>query len=184
MDKEYKLKVDKLFINNKYLSLTEETKRALSGVNGKVYDGSSFIKLAAKNKGNIITVGDMVTITAINGGIIPNLAIFDMKTERKKINSNIILKAYKKIEVVRNQMGKIDIRLYKSIIKNIDHKKIGIRVIGEEDLATPLCIALSDNKKIIAWGVPGKGINIISVNEKRRKHAYKILEKMAINNHV
>ncbi|MCL4397116.1 DUF359 domain-containing protein [Candidatus Parvarchaeota archaeon] len=176
--KASELELKRLFEGHNFIELNKKTRALLSGSHGKILSGEGFIRLLSKNKNYVITVGDMVTLTAISAGIIPNMAIFDLKTERRKINGKGIIKAYKNIERVKNPPGKITKELFSVISRNIGKKKIGIKVSGEEDLAAPLCIVLSDYNTIIAWGVPKKGINAIKVSEARKKHALDIIKKM------
>jgi Uncharacterized protein conserved in archaea len=79
---------------------------------------------------------------------------------------------------VKNPAGKLTKELFSIINKNLGKKRVGIKVSGEEDLAAPLCIALSDYNTIVAWGVPKKGINAVKINNVRIKHALSIIKKM------
>jgi len=176
--KTSKYEIKKLFKERNFIKLNKNTRKLLSGSHGRILSGKRFISLILKHKNHVITVGDMVTLTAISAGIIPDMAIFDLKTERKKIDGAEIIKAYKNIKKVNNPPGKITKELFSAISNNIGKKRVGIKVSGEEDLAAPLCIALSDYNTIIAWGVPGKGINAFKTNEKRAKHALSIIKKM------
>ena len=168
----------KLFEEHNFIELNKTTRELLSGSHGKILSGREFIEFISKKKNHVITVGDMVTLTAISAGVTPNMAIFDLKTERKKIEGKEIIKAYKNIERVKNPPGKITKELFYAIRKNLGKNRVGIKVSGEEDLAAPLCIVLSDYNNIIAWGVPGKGVNAVRVNEARKKHALSIIKKM------
>ncbi len=176
--KTSKEEIKKLFEERNFIELNEKTRKLLSRPHGKILSGKQFVELISKQKNYMITVGDMVTLTAISAGIIPNMAIFDFKTERRKIDGTDIIKAYKKIEKVKNPPGKITKELFSVIIKNLGKKRIGIKVNGEEDLAASICIALSDYNTIIAWGIPGKGINAVKINKKRIMHALSIIKKM------
>lgn len=65
------------------LVLPEELREKLKKPFGKVY------KTLPDIDGDIVTVGDIVTKTAIENNIIPKLSIFDLKTRRNipvKIN--------------------------------------------------------------------------------------------------
>jgi uncharacterized protein (UPF0218 family) len=173
--------LESLFENGKPLIITLKSIKSLSATHGKIYSGEEFIKLISSKDNYLITVGDMVTITAINGGIKPNLAIFDTKTRRKHINYSVITQAYNSIETVKNKKGEITLALYITLLSGIKKNGTAVRVIGEEDLAAPLCIAISKKGTLIAWGVPGKGINIIQVNERTKRHAINILNEMKSN---
>lgn len=176
--KKTKNDLESLFENGKPLRITLKSIKSLSATHGKIYSGEEFIQLISGKDKYLITVGDMVTITAINGGITPNLAVFDMKTRRKYIDSSVITKAYNSIETVKNKKGEITLALCITLLNSIKKDCTAVRVIGEEDLAAPLCIAISKKGTLVAWGVPGKGINIIQVNNKTKRHALDILNDM------
>ncbi len=162
----------------KKLALTKQTRRELGGVHGRIYSGDEFLDFVSKRKGYLITVGDMVSLTAIKGGIRPNISVFDMKTERKKTDSSMIIAKYKNIKNVENKKGEITYALYNVLSQGMKKRYLAVKVHGEEDLAAPLCIAISKKGTLVAWGVPGKGINLTEVNEKTRQHALDILKAM------
>jgi Uncharacterized protein conserved in archaea len=83
--KTSKDELKRLFERHAFLKLNEKTRKMLSGSHGKILSGEKFIELISKQKYYVITVGDMVTLTAISAGIIPDMAIFDLKTERRKL---------------------------------------------------------------------------------------------------
>lgn len=165
-----------------YLAITNNIREILSKQPKEILNSEEFLAKIKNRKFYLICVGDMVTLTAIKNGIIPDLAIFDGKTERKRINTKIIEKAYNnKIVKVKNPPGKITKNLLISIIKILNEQTNGkhaIKVGGEEDLAAPLCIAFSRTGTFIAWGVPKKGVALLKVNKAKKEHALRVLMKM------
>ncbi len=165
-----------------YLAITNNIREILSKQPKKILDSEEFLEKIKNRKFYLICVGDMVTLSAIKNGITPNLAVFDGKTERKKINTRIIENAYNnKIVKVKNPPGKITKNLLVSIIKILNeqtNEKHAIKVEGEEDLAAPLCIAFSRTGTFVAWGVPKKGVALLKVSKAKKEHALRILMKM------
>ena len=168
-----------LFGGKNSLLATEKVRKLLSKPPKRILTGREFIEKIKAGKSKLICVGDMVTLTAINGGVVPSLAVFDGKTERNKINVKTINRTYdKKIIKVKNPPGEISRALYLSVLKTIDKEGYAIKVEGEEDLATLLCVILSNTGNLIAWGVPEKGVGLLRVSGKKRLEAIHILKQM------
>jgi len=116
----------------------------------------------------LITVGDVVTRTALKFNIVPKLSIIDMKTKRDEILDEIPNKWDRTIEV-KNPPGKITVELWGAVEESLKFKgKTLIRVDGEEDLASLPCIYFSPDGAIVIYGVPDKGIAVYEVGEPLR----------------
>ncbi len=176
-EKEY---LASIFAKARYIKITNEARRDLSKPYKGILSTKQFIERAKENVNNMVTVGDVVTNTMISNGILPKMVIFDLKTRRKKIKNNEATKRYSNLIEVENPAGMISKGLYLAIIKNINKKHTAIKVDGEEDLAVLITVILSKNGDIISWGVPGKGVNLLKVNNSERKNAVNIIKKMRI----
>lgn len=116
----------------------------------------------------LITVGDMVTRTALKFNIVPKLSIIDMKTKRDEIMDDVPDKWDRTLSV-RNPPGKITVELWDAVEDSLKFKgKTLIRVDGEEDLASLPCIYFSPDGAIVIYGVPNKGIAVYEVGEPLR----------------
>ena len=126
----------------------------------------------------MITVGDVVSLTAVELGITPSLSIYDGHTERKEMTefaALVIDKGWKE-KVVKNAAGTITAELF-TVIKNaLKGKEEIIRVIGEEDLAVIPCILLAPEGSKIIYGWPGKGMKLIVTDEQIRQKAHYLME--------
>jgi uncharacterized protein (UPF0218 family) len=129
-------------------------------------------------KSKMITVGDVVSLTVVKHGIIPDISIYDGMTERREMTEFATLVKNKgwKETVVRNEAGTITAELITAIKNALNGKKEIIRVEGEEDLATIPCILLSPEGTNIIYGWPGKGMKLIVTDEKIRKKARHLME--------
>ncbi|MGC8562593.1 MAG: GTP-dependent dephospho-CoA kinase family protein [Thermoplasmata archaeon] len=126
----------------------------------------------------LITVGDVVTATAIRYNIIPKLSIVDFKTKRDEILPSIPNKWDRKVQV-KNEAGTISVELWNSI--EVAFKSKGntlIEVDGEEDLASIPAILMAPDGAIVIYGVPDKGIAVYEVGEHLRQMVTKDIEKI------
>ena len=129
-------------------------------------------------KPKMITVGDKVSLTAIKQGIIPDLSIYDGKTERRVMTefADIVKKEGWDETVVKNEAGTITAELITAIKNALNGKKEIIRVEGEEDLAVLPCILLFPEGTNIIYGWPGKGMKLIVTDDNIRKKARHLME--------
>jgi uncharacterized protein (UPF0218 family) len=129
-------------------------------------------------RSKMITVGDMVSLTVVKHGIIPDLSVYDGMTERKEMTEFAALVKSRgwKETVVKNEAGTITAELIAAVRNALNGKKEIIRVEGEEDLATIPCILLSQNGTNIIYGWPGKGMKLIVNDETIRKKAHRLME--------
>ncbi|MEM0136582.1 MAG: DUF359 domain-containing protein [Thermoplasmatales archaeon] len=126
----------------------------------------------------LITVGDVVTATAIRFKIMPKLSIVDFKTKRNEILPKIQNKWDRTISV-RNAAGSISVELWNSIDFALRSKgNTLIEVEGEEDLASIPAILMAPDGAIVIYGVPDKGIAVYEVGEHLRQMVIKDVEKI------
>jgi len=136
------------------------------------------LTVIGKKKPKMITVGDVVSLTVVKHGIIPDLSIYDGMTERKEMTDFAALVKSKgwKETVVKNEAGTITAELIAAVRNALNGKKEIIRVEGEEDLATIPCILLSPEGTNIIYGWPGRGMKLIVTDENIRKKAQRLME--------
>ncbi|MCL1811228.1 MAG: GTP-dependent dephospho-CoA kinase family protein [Methanomassiliicoccaceae archaeon] len=126
----------------------------------------------------MITVGDVVSLTAIKHGIVPDLSIYDGMTERREMTEFATLvknEGWEEI-AVKNEAGMITAELIAAIRNALNGNKEIIRVEGEEDLAVIPCILLSPEGTNIIYGWPGKGMKLVVTDESIRKKARYLME--------
>jgi len=129
-----------------------------------------------KELGNgLIAVGDVVSMTANNNGIIPKVCIYDGMTERKEMTEFASFVENKGWEttVINNPAGTITSDLAEAVenaLSGTERKMI--RVVGE---VIP-CILLSPEGTNIIYGWPGKGMKLVVTDEDIRKKARYLME--------
>ncbi len=126
----------------------------------------------------LVTVGDVVTATAIRYKIIPKLSIVDFKTKRDEILPSMPNKWDRRISV-KNEPGSISVDLWNSIGTAFKSKgNTLIEVDGEEDLASIPAILMAPDGAIVIYGVPDKGIAVYEVGEHLRQMVISDMEKI------
>jgi uncharacterized protein (UPF0218 family) len=132
-----------------------------------------------KINGKLITVGDVVSLTVVRNGIIPDIAIYDGMTERREMTgfaSYVEDKGWIPVTVT-NSAGTMTAELMDAVKNALTgSERIVIRVIGEEDLATVPCILLSPMGTNIIYGWPGKGMMLITTDESIKKRTEELFE--------
>jgi uncharacterized protein (UPF0218 family) len=126
----------------------------------------------------LITVGDVVTATALKYRIVPKLSIVDFKTKRDEILPSIPNRWDNNLKV-RNPAGSITVELWNSIDYAFKSKgNTLIEVDGEEDLASIPAILLAPDGAIVIYGVPDKGIAVYEVGDYLRQLVSGDMEKL------
>ncbi|MBI0584140.1 MAG: GTP-dependent dephospho-CoA kinase family protein [Methanomassiliicoccus sp.] len=117
---------------------------------------------------SLMAVGDMVSFTLLDNGIRPDLVIYDLKTERRPYAS-LAAKLDEMDGVsakVSNPAGQITTELVREIAlaleRNVPTKLL---VEGEEDLAALVCAAMAPPGSCLMYGVPGKGMALLRIDQ-------------------
>lgn len=163
------------------LILSEATRTFLKKPLGKLVKK---IPMDFKKPLLLVSVGDEVTRTLTSQNIFPDVAIVDFQVQREKKYSSLdelgLTKGYK-TTAVRNPAGTLTPALataVKRAIKRIvmSGKKEVVRVIGEEDLATLLCILFAPLTTLVCYGQPNEGIVLVEVTENKKEEIAKLLK--------
>ena len=129
-----------------------------------------------KRNGRIITVGDITSHNFLKQGIIPNLAIIDLKTNRDQHFQNILEVGFadKKYKKISNPAGMIT----HDLIMAISQAKNSLIVVdGEEDLAVIPTVLLSPLGTYVFYGQPNQGLVEILVTPQIKQN---LLEKLQL----
>jgi|TARA_Y100000310_G_C20693513_1_gene823927 hypothetical protein len=143
---------------------------------GKLISESEFSKLKLPN---LITVGDIVSETAIRHGFKPELIIFDNKVKRKPVDKAIskILKKYNPLSFkCKNPAGVLSLDSWKTVENALsDQSPARIEVTGEEDLLALACLFLAPEGYNLVYGQPDKGIVLVKITEQlKQQYIFKI----------
>ena len=138
-------------------------------------------ELKKDNANMVITVGDVVSLTVWELGIVPHLSLYDGYTERREMTdfSAFVENECKEKKVISNPAGTISCEL-DDAIRNVlkSEKPAIINVGGEEDLALMPCILHSPDGTRIVYGWPGKGMMLVTTDESIRKEIQQLWKEM------
>ncbi|MEM0127692.1 MAG: GTP-dependent dephospho-CoA kinase family protein [Thermoplasmatales archaeon] len=131
----------------------------------------------------LITVGDVVTSTALKYKMVPKVSVVDFKTKRNEPIIPLPSKWERNVKV-RNPPGCISVAMWNSIDEAIRSKgNTIIEVEGEEDLASIPAIVLAPDGAIVIYGVPDKGIAVYEVGEVLRRSVTDLISAIRSEEH-
>lgn len=129
------------------------------------------------NVHTIVTVGDVTTHKFLERGLMPRLAVVDMKTLRGAYHIDL-RKHMKVVREVVNPPGHIVSTMVEEISKAFEEEGGLVVVRGEEDLLViPSILALPEGA-VVAYGQPGVGIVLIKVDKDIKEKAKELLTSM------
>lgn len=145
---------------------------------GRDFKEEEIIKLDKGSK--LVTVGDVVSLVVRRHGVTPFLSIYDGMTERHEMTdfSSMVEENLWDVIEVRNPPKMITAELVEAVKNAFEGKTHIIKVEGEEDLATVVCMILAPYGTNIVYGWPGKGMKLVTTNELVRKEAKILIETM------
>ncbi len=160
--------------------LNEGLRAELSKPFGRLISTSE-LKNNIKECTMLMTVGDMVSLTLLENGFRPKLVIFDLKTERRSFTSlGPKLGSTRGENVkVKNPAGQITAELVNEIGKAMKRDvPTNIQVDGEEDLAALACAAMAPIGSCLIYGIPGKGMELVRIDQERAGRAKALIYSM------
>jgi len=128
-----------------------------------------------------ISVGDVVTITLLQMGLEPDVAVFDYKTQRAEDYKakERIGKMSGKLVRVENPAGRITRALWRAVSGAANSKeRTKIEVSGEEDLASLVAIATAPEGSHVIYGIPKRGVMVVRVDKESRSMAVSAIRRM------
>ncbi|GDX61705.1 hypothetical protein LBMAG33_0150 [Candidatus Levyibacteriota bacterium] len=145
--------------------------------------GSVITELREIPKNNIYIVGDITTLFFNSHKIKYDLAIFDLYVERKRKYNSLDDLGFSKDFIffnVNNSSGTLTPFLFKAIFDAFDlirkEKKVGICILGEEDLSVLPLLLQAPLYGTIFYGQPGMGMVQLEITEKNKEKAFKIVD--------
>lgn len=132
----------------------------------------------------IISIGDRVTYTVLSAGLRPCICIVDFILERRPYPEEMktVTTSYgKTVLKVRNPPGTISDELWTALETCFQHPErspVRIEVEGEEDLAGLAAIALAPGGATIIYGLPNRGVVVVTATPEHKKKVYSVLQRM------
>ena len=149
---------------------------------GPVHDSGETIR---KTKGRIVVaVGDVVTQTFLDAGVLPKVMVVDGVTQRGAVVEgalqNLPVHGVRRVEV-QNPPAEITGPLIAALDRGIRGKgSTLITVKGEEDLAALPAMILAPDDAAVCYGQPNKGVVVVVVTPVVRQRAQDILKQMEV----
>ena len=166
------------FRPDKDIKLDQFFRKEFSKPFGKILKSKEIRREISLNK-TIYAVGDVTVSTLLSLGYMPKVSIFDYRTGRETKIMPIIKATYKRPIKVANRRGTLCVRMW-NVIGEAARRRlpVGIRVIGEEDLASLACIYFARNGDFVMYGLRNRGIVTIKVDRKIKKYVVNALKTL------
>ena len=149
---------------------------------GSLVSEEEAIKLATSCEGDVITVGDVVSRTFLEGGFRPRIVIYDEKTHRKASGEfpPDLLDGYVPF-TVKNPAGTISEKAHLELKRLISLSgQFALKILGEEDLLGLSAIEVAPVGSLVFYGQPDKGIVAVRVNRETKDVVRSVLEKSRV----
>ncbi len=149
---------------------------------GSLFKGEDVLE-ALSGCDRLIAVGDVVSSTLINKGVIPHLTVYDRRNERKELEAGEHPADLLPVPEtnVENPPGSITPGLVKAMKDGLESLgKTKVRVIGEEDLAALVCAAIAPAGSCLVYGLPGKGVVLVHTDAKVNQAAQRLIRSMEV----
>jgi len=161
------------------IKIAEEFKKIL-----KEPMGSLISEKDLKDDTQVITVGDRATLTVLEHGITPVLAVVDYKEKRKAIPANDRKTLEKFGEIVhraKNNAGFVSVDAWNAVRESLStNSTVRLEIEGEEDLLTLAVLFQAPHNSCIIYGQPGKGLVLIEATpQKKQEYAELLIETSA-----
>ena len=215
MDKKGEVFVEERFFKKIFL-LPRKIRLLLKKPLGKLIPGSekdlqeaaSKIKKSLKDFSPtlLVAVGDIVTLSLVKEGVIPDLSIVDFKVKRKIVYQNIAQLGFSfdvKVKEAINEAGTLNPDLFEAIKSSLSvilirqladqnlyrfqikpgmtrNSQLVIKVLGEEDLAALPAVLLAPLNSLVCYGQPEEGIVVIKVTEQKKEEIRKVLYRFRV----
>ena len=161
---------------DKPLVLKEHLRREMQRVHGELIEESMLGEL----KGEIITVGDVVTMTLLKHGIEPKIAIVDYRTLRGEVDFKEVREFGKKVFRVKNPRSTITPELWRAVREAMGMEGVKIEVDGEEDLAVIPVIFFAPLGANVIYGMPNTGLVRLKVTDEEKRKVEEIIKEMEV----
>jgi uncharacterized protein (UPF0218 family) len=171
----------------KGLKLPESMRAELAKPHGRLYIGKGsglILEVEEVRKSELVCfVGDLVTASALEVGIVPDIAVVDGKTLREEI-VEVERKAFNVEMKVYNPPAHITCELISTLAEAVELAKNGRKVVvfvdGEEDLAVMPLVKLLPESAVIVYGQPGEGVVALKVDSEKKVLILNLLRRMEV----
>lgn len=149
---------------------------------GPIHDSGEAVR---KVQGRfLIAVGDVVTQTFLDAGVVPKLMVIDGVTQRGAVVQNALqglpTHGVKRV-TVSNPAAAISQQLIAEMDRAIKGKGSTVLMVkGEEDLAALPAMIIAPEGAAVCYGQPNRGVVVVIVTPLVRQRAKDILNQMEV----
>ncbi len=162
------------------LRLPDELRAEVGSAIGPIVS-SQELAGAVGRPAKLVAVGDICSVSALTQGLLPDVIVVDFKTRRgdeEEIREYFEGLNWRSVEV-DNPAGVLTRSMWEGIAEAYkSEERVMVVVQGEEDLATMPCIALGPLGSVVLYGMPGKGIVVVRVDEEAKRKVESVLLQM------
>lgn len=158
------------------LALPESQRQAFKEPLGREMDDSEIQSLDSQT--TLITVGDVVSLTMRRNGVVPDLSVYDGRTERRDMTEFARLVEDEPKMTVTNPAGTITAAMADAVRAGISGGTGLILVDGEEDLALLPCILYAPDGSHIVYGMPGRCMMLVTTDGRLKEKVAELVATM------
>jgi uncharacterized protein (UPF0218 family) len=153
----------------------------MAQVVGKIVSDDTILE-EIKDSEVVVTVGDIVTLTLLKLGRVPDLSIVDYQTQRTPdldVKARLTEFDDQPVVTIKNPQGELTEVLWLAIKDGYENpRNLRIVVEGEEDLASLACIALAPDNTTVIYGIPNRGPMVLHVDQALKERVEGLLAQM------
>lgn len=149
------------------LILPESLRESLKGPFGPPVEAKELLRIAASAPRPLVTVGDECLFNLLQGGIVPDIMVFDFKVKRKEIPPEMkkgLAPFVKNPFVVLSGAGHISDDLLSALDTVLNEGKGAIFVAGEDDLSALVIMAYAKAGTLV-YGQPDVGAVVVPLGD-------------------
>lgn len=139
-------------------------------------------KTAIRPRHGLITVGDIATVSFTRKQIIPDLAVVDLKSKRKKVFPRLEALGIKLGLSAPNPAGTITKQAASTLLDCLNQHRSSLLIDGEEDLLVLPAILFAPLKTTIYYGQPNRAMVKVIVTETAKDKTLKFLQQFTSPN--
>lgn len=147
-------------------------------VTGTIRECNQTLKkvLADEKPRMLILVGDTISRSAAEAGILADVVIAD----HKEMRGDAVQFSHGKTRVFRttNAPGTIDLLAWQAIAEAVQKEDSAVLVDGEEDLLTLVAIIVAPEGSLVAYGQPERGIVLVRISASKKGEIEKLIYDM------
>jgi uncharacterized protein (UPF0218 family) len=164
----------------KDLRLPDDLRAEVGTAIGPIVSSEELLEAVA-SPATLACVGDFCSASVLTQGLVPDVIVVDFKTRRgedEELEEYFDELGWTRLEV-DNPAGMLTRSMWEGIAEAYkSEERVMVAVHGEEDLATMPCIALAPLESVVLYGMPGKGVVVVRVDEEAKRKVKSVLLQM------